>query len=174
MKTRKEIYGKEAAEMLRIVTLYHNIRKEQLIRLFPNTKPEVIEKLIFHLQNNRRIFHNKITDIIYDNEEYNTNFETINCLWILCDFIDKIDFHSSSDFPINIIFFSKDELYEISYVAEDKQAIFEQVFNHCDATGKRIILLENAEQAAKFNIPDVTAYCVVNEETGEVKYFKSK
>lgn len=48
MKTRKEIYGKEAAEMLRIVTLYHNIRKEQLIRLFPNTKPEVIEKLIFH------------------------------------------------------------------------------------------------------------------------------
>ena len=59
MKTRKEIYGKEAAEMLRIVTLYHNIRKEQLIRLFPNTKPEVIEKLIFHLQNNRRIFHNK-------------------------------------------------------------------------------------------------------------------
>lgn len=174
MKTRKEIYSNEAAEMLRCITIYHNIRKPQLIKLFPETKPDVIEKLIFHLQNNRRIFHNKKTDIIYDNDEHNTNFETINCLWVLCDFIEKTDFHSSSDFPINLIFFSNDELYEISYVAENKEAIYEQAFNFLEATGKRIIVLENNEQISKLNIPDVTAYCTVNDETGEVKYFKSE
>lgn len=89
MKTRKEIYGKEAAKILNNITVYHNIRKPQLLRLFPNTKPEVIEKLIFHLQNNRRIFHDKNTDIIYDNDEHKTDYETIYCLWVVCDFIEK-------------------------------------------------------------------------------------
>ncbi|MFQ8953534.1 MAG: DUF5697 family protein [Oscillospiraceae bacterium] len=72
MKTRKEIYGKECAEILRNITLYHNIRKEQIIKLHPNISPEVCEKIIFHLQNNRRIYHDKATDIIYDNSDSNT------------------------------------------------------------------------------------------------------
>ena len=89
MKTRKEIYGKECAEILRNITLYHNIRKEQIIKLHPNISPEVCEKIIFHLQNNRRIYHDKATDIIYDNNDGNTDFETIYCLWVICDFIEK-------------------------------------------------------------------------------------
>lgn len=174
MKTRKEIYGNEAAEMLRFVTLYHNIRKGQLIKLFPNTKPDVIEKLIFHLQNNRRIYHNKNTDILYDNAEYNTDFATICCLWVLCDFIDKVEFHSSSDFPVNVVFFSSGELYEVSYIPEDREAVFEQAFKNFEPNGKRIIVLENTGQISKINIPDVTAYCTVNDESGEIKYHKSK
>ena len=83
MKTRKEIYGKECAEILRNITLYHNIRKEQVIKLHPNISPEVCEKIIFHLQNNRRIYHDKATDIIYDNNDGNTDFETIYCLWVI-------------------------------------------------------------------------------------------
>lgn len=174
MKTRKEIYGKEAAKILNNITVYHNIRKPQLLRLFPNTKPEVIEKLIFHLQNNRRIFHDKNTDIIYDNDEHKTDYETIYCLWVVCDFIEKIEFHSSSDFPINIVFFGDGEQYEISYISENKEAMFEQAFNLQSLNGKRIIVLGNAEQITKLRIPDVTAYCIVNDDTGEVKYYKSK
>ena len=174
MKTRKDIYGKEATQMLNYVTLYHNIRKEQLIKLFPKSKREVIEKLIFHLQNNRRIFYNRSTDIIYDSDDYKTNIETIYCLWIVCDFIDKIEFHSSSDFPVNIVFFGEDELYEITYIPENKEAMFEHAFNSIELNGKRIIVLENTEQITKINIPDVTAYCIVNDDTGKVKYFKSK
>ncbi len=174
MKTRKDIYGNEAAEMLRIVTLYHNIRKSQLVRLFPDSKPDVIEKLIFHLQNNRRIYHNKSTDILYDNAEYNTDFGTICCLWVLCDFIEKVEFHSSSDFPVNMVFFSSGELYEVSYIPEDRAVVFEQAFKSYEPGGKRIIVLENTEQISNINIPDVTAYCTVNDESGEIKYFKSK
>ncbi len=174
MKTRKDIYGNEAAEMLRIVTLYHNIRKSQLVSLFPETKPDVIEKLIFHLQNNRRIYHNKSTDILYDNAEYNTDVGIITCLWVLCDFIDKVEFHSSSDFPVNMVFFSSGELYEVSYIPENREAVFEQAFKNCEPGGKRIIVLENTEQITKANIPDVTAYCTVDSDSGEIKYFKSK
>ena len=174
MKTRKEIYGNEATAILRDVTVYHNIRKEQLIKIFHKTKPDVIEKMIFHLQNNRRIYHDKNTDIIYDTADQKTNLDIIYCLWVLCDFIEKIDFHSSSDFPVNLIFFGDNELYEVSYVPQDKEAIFEQGFNNYETDGKRIIVLEKADQLGRINIPDVTAYCIVNDDTGEVQYFKSK
>ena len=174
MKTREAIYGNEAAEYLKYITLYHNIRKEQLFRLFPQVKPEVYEKILFHLQNNRRIHHDKETNIIYDTNYQKTDFEIIYCLWVVCDFIEKIEYHSSSDFPVNVVFFGEGELYEITYIPENKEAIFEQAFNNYELNGKRIIVLENTEQITKINIPDVTAYCIVDDNTGEVKYFKSK
>ena len=90
------------------------------------------------------------------------------------DFIEKIEYHSSSDFPVNIVFFGEGESYEITYIPENKEAIFEQAFNNYELNGKRIIVLENTEQITKINIPDVTAYCIVDDNTGEVKYFKSK
>ena len=111
---------KECAEILRNITLYHNIRKAQVIKLHPNISPEVCEKIIFHLQNNRRIYHDKTTDIIYDNSDGNTDFEMIYCLWVICDFIDKTEYHSSSDFPVNAVFFADGELYELSFIPENK------------------------------------------------------
>ena len=172
MKTRKDIYGNEATEILRCITLYHSIRLEQLKKLFPATKSEVIEKLVFHLQNNRRILHNKDTNIIYDNDKCITQFEYIYCLWVVCDFIEKIDFHSSSDFPVHIVFFGGNELYEITYIPELKEAIYERAFNTFKQSGKRIIVLENEDQISKLKLPNVTAYCTVDDETGIVKYFK--
>lgn len=173
MKTRKEIYGKECAEILRNITLYHNIRKAQVIKLHPNISPEVCEKIIFHLQNNRRIYHDKATDIIYDNSDGNTDFETIYCLWVICDFIDKTEYHSSSDFPVNAVFFAEGELYELSFIPENKEAMFEQAFKTQEPDGKRIIVLESTEQIPNIKIPDVTAYCTVNDNTGEVQYFRA-
>ncbi len=173
MKTREDIYGKEAANFLKYITLYHNIRKEQLFLMFPQVKPEVCEKILFHLLNNRRIHYDRETNIIYDNSDKETDFEIIYCLWVVCDFIEKIEFHSSSDFPVNIVFFGEGELYEITYIPENKEAIFEQAFNNYELNGKRIIVLENTEQITKINISDVTAYCIVDDNTGEVKYYKS-
>lgn len=59
MKTRKELYGKDASAILRDITTYHCIKKEQIIRLRPGVKAEVVEKLLYHLQNNRRIYYDK-------------------------------------------------------------------------------------------------------------------
>lgn len=129
MKTRKEIYGKECAEILRNITLYHNIRKEQIIKLHPNISPEVCEKIIFHLQNNRHIYHDKATDIIYDNSDGSTDFETIYCLWVICDFIDKTEYHSSSDFPVNAVFFAEGELYELSFIRDYDNLELKQILD---------------------------------------------
>ena len=102
-----------------------------------------------------------------------TDFETIYCLWIICDFIDKTEYHSSSDFPVNAVFFAEGELYELSFIPENKEAMFEQAFKTQEPDGKRIIVLESTEQIPNIKIPDVAAYCTVNDSTGEVKYFRT-
>ncbi len=103
------------------------------------------EKIIFHLQNNRRIYHDKTTDIIYDNNDGKTDFETIYCLWVICDFIEKIEYHSISDFPVNAVFFAEGELYELSFIPENKETMFEQAFKTQEPDGKRIIVLESTD-----------------------------
>ena len=45
MKTRAEIYSKEAADMLRNITTYHYMRHDQFLRLYPG-KEEKIDNLL--------------------------------------------------------------------------------------------------------------------------------
>lgn len=42
MRNREQIYGQEAAGLLRNITVYHCIRRDQLLRLYPG-KEGVIE-----------------------------------------------------------------------------------------------------------------------------------
>ena len=48
MKTRAELYGREAAMLLRDITMYHVLTKQQLLRLYP-MQQEKIEKLLSYL-----------------------------------------------------------------------------------------------------------------------------
>ena len=49
MKTRAEIYGNEAAALLRIVTMYPGLNMQQLLCFHPG-KEEIIKTLLSHLQ----------------------------------------------------------------------------------------------------------------------------
>lgn len=55
MKTRAEIYGNEAAALLRIVTMYPGLNMQQLLCFHPG-KEEIIKTLLSHLQKQGRIF----------------------------------------------------------------------------------------------------------------------
>ena len=55
MKTRAEIYGNEAAALLRIVTMYPGLNMQQLLCFHPD-KEEIIKTLLSHLQKQGRIF----------------------------------------------------------------------------------------------------------------------
>ena len=48
MRNREQIYGQEAAGLLRNITAYHCIRHDQLLRLYPG-KEGVIENLLRYL-----------------------------------------------------------------------------------------------------------------------------
>ena len=50
MKTREQLYGKEAAGLLRDISNYHCIRHEQIYRLYPDKDKAVMDNLLFYLR----------------------------------------------------------------------------------------------------------------------------
>lgn len=174
MKTRKELYGKDASAILRDITTYHCIKKEQIIRLHPGVKSEVVEKLLYHLQNNRRIYYDNKSDIAYDSAEHITDYEMLAALDVLCDFADKAEYHAAGEFPVKIVFFADGEAYDIICLPKDKQTLYEQVLSSSVENGKRIILLESKEQINRLNIADISALCLKDEVGGAIKYYKTE
>ena len=55
MKTRAEIYGNEATDLLRIVTMYPGLCEHQLLCFHPG-KEDTTKALLSHLERQGRIF----------------------------------------------------------------------------------------------------------------------
>lgn len=58
MKTREQLYRKEAAELLRDLTTYHYMRRDQILRLYPERESK-IENLLTYFTRQSRIFYDK-------------------------------------------------------------------------------------------------------------------
>lgn len=88
MRNREQIYGQEAAELLRNITVYHCIRRDQLLRLYPG-KEGVIENLLRYLVKQQRIFYNTDRDCYGDVPDCREDRELTAALWVLLDFIER-------------------------------------------------------------------------------------
>ena len=174
MKTREQIYRKEAAELLRDLTTYHYMYRDQVLRLYPG-KESKIENLLSHFTRQGRIFYNKDLDMYHDGTEAAPDISMLAAIWVLIDFIEKAEYHSAVDFPAALVFVSEGELYEVIHVPLDKEALMEHAMAQQGSDAeKRIVVVEDARQIAHLSIPHTTAYCTVDMKTGKVQYFKQE
>ncbi len=174
MKTREQIYGKEAAEILRIVTTYHHIRHNQLLKLFPE-KESKIENLLSYFVKQGRICYEAKTKVYSDGSTAAPNYEMFSAIWVLADFIEKVDYHSASDFPVLLVFLVDGEMYEVIYVATDKEALVTHALSQMENDAeKRLVIIDETSQIEKLSVPDVTAYCTVDNDTGQINYFTQR
>lgn len=174
MKTREQIYRQEAASLLRDVTTYHCAKGEQLKRLYPG-KEEKIEHLLGYLVKQGRIFYRTDKDTYYDHPDMETDTEMIAALWVLADFGDKYEYHSTDTYPSKVVFFADGETYEIVYVPWDKESLILHAMkmrNDGDS-GKKILIVEDTSQMEKIDLEDVV-FCTVDMETGEIQYYKKE
>lgn len=174
MKTREQLYSREAAEILRDITTYHCIRHEQLLRLYPAKKREVIDNLLTHLVQQGRIHYDPDRDWYHDGTEANTDAEMIAALWVLIDFIERVEYHSPLEFPTKLLFFAGAEAYEVAYIPMEKETLMEHALEQRNENaGKRLVIVEETAQISRLQIADVAAYCTVSD-TGEVQYYKQE
>lgn len=174
MKTREQLYRQEAASLLRDVTTYHCIKGEQLKRLYPG-KEDKVENLLNYLIKQGRIFYNESKKIYLDMPDAETDWEMLSALWVLADFGDRYEYHSTDSFPTKIVFFAEGETYEIVYVPRDKIALILHAMSmrNDNDYGKKILIVESAEQIEEIDFPDAV-FCTVDNNTGEVSYYKKE
>lgn len=172
MKTRAQIYDAEASTLFRDITLYHCVKSNQLKMLYP-AKDSKIENLLQYFMKQGRIFYDSKTDTYYDNAEMKSDPEMLAALWVLSDFGDKVEYHSTDVFPVKIIFFADGEIYEIIYVARDKEAIIFHILSSRKngINGKQILIVDDQKQIEDIDVPDVI-FCTV--DNGCVQYYKKE
>jgi hypothetical protein len=173
MKTRDYLYSREAAEVLRIVSTYKTLAYEQILKMFPGKKDK-IRTILGHLIKQARVFNNRETGIVSDTEDgvNSPDTELITSFWVLIDFIDRAEYHTIGEFPVKISYFADGEMYEIVYARVGYETGINRAFRDEDNNPpRRIIVLQNLEQAKKITIPNTAGFCIVNDD-GQVSYYK--
>ena len=159
-------------KVFEIVSMFERIQKNQLVKLFENEK--LAYKLIKKLISKKKIFESEDKRFLSASQEYleKSNQSMRKSIWVLIDFIDKIDFYSVSNFPCQIVFISKNELYEIIYVKIGEEIIINQYckINRNDNV-KRIIIIDELEQIRKISIESAISFYLV--KGNKTDYYKT-
>lgn len=171
MKTRADIYGQEATELLRIISLYPGLVQRQLEGFFPEKEGTVISSLLLHLKRQGRIQPDNNAWFPYGKTQ-KSDSALIQSVWVLLDVIDRVEYHSPGDFPTKIIFFSNGEIYEIVYAAIGQEALVSHaLMQRSRQDGRRIVLVEDSGQIPLLNFPNIAGFCTASS-TGQVLYYR--
>lgn len=171
MKTREQIYGQEAAGILRDVSMYRALTEMQLLKLYPH-KESKIRNLLSYLQKQGRIVQRGEYYRIPADAEEGIDHGLSKAVWVLTDFMEQVEYHSVSEYPAKIIFFADGEVYEIIYAEPGKEQLINQMLSTVkEVPPKYIVLIEQPEQIAEIRTPNTSGYCTVSSG-GEVQYYQ--
>ena len=170
MKTRAEIYANEAADLLRTVTMYPGL-SEQLLLCFHPGKEDIAKALLSHLERQGRIFQADSDGFFLTGQTPKTDRTLVRAVWVLLDFIQRVDYHAPADFPVKLVFFADGELYEVAYVAAGQEALVCHALRNNKGGSRRIMLVDTPAQISKIDCPGVSGFCTVDAH-GQTNYFK--
>ncbi len=158
MKTREQIYGQEAAGILRDVSMYHALTEMQLLKLYPHKESKIRNLLSYLQKQDRMVLCGEYYRIPSEMED-SIDLGLSKAVWVLADFMEQVEYHSVSDYPAKIIFFADDEVYEIIYVEPGKEQLINQMLSTVkEVPPKYIILVEHPEQIAAARLTGNSPY----------------
>lgn len=173
MKTRGQIYSQEAAGLLRDISMYRAMKEEQILRLNPK-KEAKIKNLLGYLVKQRRIVKANSTYFASPGCVERVDRSLMAALWVLADFSDRVEYHSVGDFPTKIIFFADDEIYEIVHAEQGRETLMTHLMGvPGEEPSNYLVLVDDPEQIAELDLPNVCGYCTVSPD-GEVQYYQKE
>ena len=171
MKTRDQIYEKEALSLLRDLSMYRCLTKNQIRRLYPE-KARILDNLLTYLEYHKRIW--RTGDCYFASEEDMDHPKRglSAALQVMLDFADNTEYHSISDFPAQIIFFADQKVYEIVYVEPGREALISHLLQDAkEQDSNYILIVEKLTQIDKIKAPNIRGFCTVSKN-GEVQYYQ--
>ena len=174
MNTRVDLYANEAGVLLETMATYRTLRTEQIYRLFPPQKSDMIKMLLGRYVREQRLFLSDDKQIVSVESDLPANCSLNKAFWVLLDFIDKVEYHTSGIFPVLICFFVGGELYEIVHVPSGQEAMISVALTKTEKEPtKRIVIIDYIEQTAQIAVPEAIGFCTVSD-SGKIQYFKKK
>lgn len=167
--------NQERTSLLRDVSMYRCIKRRQLYELYPG-KRALVKKLLAYLVREGRI--SQIGSYYCDAPESMEELDhgMIDAIWVLIDFIDRVEYHGIGNYPVKIIFCADGEVYEIIHAGIGKEALVSYLTaerKRNETESKILVLVDKPEQIEELQMDDVLGYCTVSPE-GKVQYYRKE
>ena len=95
------------AEITRLLSLYQALTLAQLEKLYPELSEEKLAALLRRLEKSGRLLLEQETGMLYRSKECTRNPAVIAAFWVLLDFLPELTYHTVSDFPVTLTFYTQ-------------------------------------------------------------------
>lgn len=174
MQHRNQQQESHLPEITRLLSMYHALRLPQLTRLYPDLTEKKLMRLLGRLEKAGRLALLPGQELILYTKDCAPDPSTLAAFWVLLDFWGDITFHTASDFPVTLTFYTQSDAYDVIHIPEEKEVLM----NHALSTYKedaprRIAIVDNAGRIPLLHIPGIAAFCTVTP-TGKVQYYRKQ
>lgn len=162
------------SEITKLLSMYQVLTLPQLGRLFPELDHAKLLSLLRRLEKSGRLVLQPERDLVLYSKECVPDFAMLSAFWLLLDFLPDITYHTVSDFPVCLSFYTDSDAYDVIYAAPEKEILL----NHALSASKeecphRLVIVEQVEQIPMLSFPHITAYCRVLPD-GQIAYYKKQ
>ena len=158
----------------RLLSMYQVLDVRQLEKAFPELEVNKLQMLLKRLEKSGRLVYDKENNMVMYSKECSRNQAVISAFWVLLDFISDITYHTVSEYPVALTFYTDKDGYDVVYVPEDKEIMI----NHAlagfeEESPRRLVVVEKPEQMAELHFPGITAFCLILPD-GKVQYYRKQ
>lgn len=173
MKARDQNCSQEAAALLRDISMYRALTEAQILRLYPG-KEGIVRRLLSHMTAQARVFYKDGLYFAGQDRPDSIDWGLLAAVWVLVDFIDRVEYHAIGEFPAKVIFIADGQVYEIVHMEPGKEAMLSHVMGrHEEDPPHYLVLVDDPEQINGLELPNVCGYCTVSPG-GEVQYYQKE
>lgn len=169
-----QIQKRHLSEIIRIISMYQALSFKQLLRTFPELGTNKLQIILKQLQKSGRLTFEQDTGLIFCSKECSINPSTYAAYWVLLDFISDTIYHTISEFPVSLTFYTYTDCYDVIHVPEEKEILINHALSTYNTEApKRLVVVDNTEQISHLHFPGIAAFCMVDAD-GKVRYFKKQ
>lgn len=120
MQHRNQQQESHLPEIIRLLSTYHALSRMQLEALYPELPQQKLLLLLKKLEKNGRLTLVPERNLVLHTGDSVPNPSTLAAFWVLLDFREDITYHTASDFPVTLTFYTQSDAYDVIHIPEEK------------------------------------------------------
>ena len=174
MQHRNQQQESHLSEIIRLLSTYHALTLLQFEAFFPELTRQKLLLLLKKLEKTGRLTLIPEKELVLYTEKCVPNPSILSAFWVLLDFREDITYHTASDFPVTLTFYTQSDAYDVIHIPEEKEILMNHALSaYKEDSPRRIAVVDNAGQIPLLDFPGIAAFCTVTPD-GKVQYYRKQ
>lgn len=157
-----------------LLSMYRVLSIGQLKKLYPELEDAKLQGLLKRLEKGGRLALLPEQELVLYTKDCSPDPSTLAALWVLLDFLPEVTYHTPSDFPVALTFFTAKDACDVIHVPEEKEILINHALSiYKEDAPRRLVIVDRTEQIPLLSFPGISAFCAVQPD-GKVQYFRKQ